>query len=580
MKLHARRATAGFSSIAQHAVAVAALLPLLAAASDLATQLFLLSVSCVHMSPQIDEEEESAELSSDQVVFSVEDAARLGWSLDSPLTVGKVQELVAMQVKVKGSELRRMTRAGSKIRNFTEQELSMAKEVAALSRWDFKQFARSGDVGFLLEQARLRQQATPWEVASDAMVRNVYPDGACGAFTLLPRGVKLLPVLTSRLTSMSQICAPVGASSKDPLYLVGIGPMTHMAGGPRFLLSFHLVAMTEKSLHAFYTCFKEQERQHFHSSMPFRKDSYGILAIYPLRACDDQRDLQFLQELARTFEACYRKSSNKCLPHHWSQSIVRFTSPNHADRTLRQDYMSGISYAPFHKDNPEIMLSVSPTCFLPSFCTDAWVTSSVETNKEAAVVMANKPPAEVHPIRIHQDLVGQLLMGPGSTQRTAVANQIGLLLYHPNHETPTDITDQNSYAWLQELCARFDQPQLAIKFPSTPHVTQLIRMEPAGLAQASLQKQLQMLASRGWLLGGVAVCSQESNADAQLDILTHLFASELFAQHVRAMVRLPSVSVVCILLHPSTPAPAEVPPISISSYVIPSTWLVPAGLRS
>lgn len=196
-------------------------------------------------------------------------------------------------------------------------------------------------------------------------------------------------------------------------------------------------------------------------------------------------------------------------------------------------------------------------------------------------MMAKKPSVEEHPIRIHQDLIGWLLTDPISTQPTAVGNQIGLLMYHPDLQTPTDSTDQDSYAWLQELCARFDQPGVAVKFPSTPHVTQLIRMEPAEKEQDSVKQKLQTLAARGWLLGGViVVCSQENDAGAPLTGVINLLASEPFAQHVRPMVQLPNVSVVSILLHLSTPDPANVHPISISSYVIPSTWLLSVEHRS
>ena len=141
----------------------------------------------------------------------MEAAGRLGWSLDSPLTVHQVKQLLAMQEKMKASELTRMTRAQSKALKFTEQELAIAKEVAAVSLWDFKKFVQSGKVEFLLAQARLREQATPAELEWDAIIRNVFPEGSVGPFFIPP--FFILPVLTSRLTSMRQICAPVGVRS-------------------------------------------------------------------------------------------------------------------------------------------------------------------------------------------------------------------------------------------------------------------------------------------------------------------------------------------------------------------------------
>jgi len=526
------------------------------------------------MWPDVDDEGDSAEPSPDQVVLSVEGAARLRWDLASPLTVGKVQQLLALDEKFEASELTRMTRARTKASKFTEQELAIAKEVAALSKWDFNKFARSEGVEFLLQQARIREQATPAELGWDAIIRNVYPDGAVGAFEIPPRGVKLLPVLTSRLKTFSQMCSTMSANAKDPLYLVAIGPLQWLIGTPRFLLSFHLVAMGEGSLRAFYKCFRAAELKHRRSSLPFSDEWYSVLAIHPLSGPDDQRDLQFVNELISTFEVC----NGKPLPQTWSADIVRFTSPHHADKTSRRDLMSGRRYTHFTKDLPRDTLSVSPVCFLSSFGTEAPATSSIETNKEATVVLANKSSAEEHPIRIHQDLIGRLMAPRLSNPPTTAGNQIGLLMYHPDHQTPTDSRDPDSYAWLQKSCA-FDQPGAVVKHSSTPHATQLIRMETAGLEQVSLK--LQKLASRGWLLGGVAVCSQENNAGALLlDVLTNLFASEPFAQHVRPMVRLPRVSVLCILLHSVTPAPADVHPISISSYVVPSSWLLAAAHRS
>ena len=536
-------------------------------------------MSCV----QIDEEEDSAELCSDVVVLSVKAAARLGWSLDSPLTVGKVQELLVMHEKMKASEpnltLQPITRARSKASKLTEQEVAIAKEVAALSKWDFKKFARSGGVAFLLQQARIRAQATPAELGWDAIIRNVHADGAVGAFEIPPRGVELLPVLTSRLMAMNQMCSTMSVNAKDSLYLVAIGPYQWMHGTPRFLLSFHLVAMAEGSLRAFYKCFRAAELKHRRSSLPFSDEWYSILAIYPLSGPDDQRDLQFVNELISTFEVC----NGKPLPRIWSTDIVRFTSPHHADKTSRRDLMSGRRYTHFTKDLPRDTLSVSPVCFLSSsFGTEAPATSSIEINKEATAVLANESLEVEHPIRIHQDLIGRLLVARSSNPpMTSAGTQIGLLMYHPDHQTPTDSTDPNSYAWLQELCARLDRRGVAVQFLSTPHVTQLLRVEPGGLDQASVQKQLQVLVSRGWLLGGVAVCSQEDDADAPLmDVLANLFESKSFALHVQPMVRLPSVSVLCIRLHPLMPDPADVRPISISSYVVPSTWLLSAAHRS
>ncbi len=508
------------------------------------------------------------------MVLSVAAAGRLGWTLNSPLTVRKVQQLLAMQEKMNSSELNRTTRAQSKVSKFTEQELAIAKEVAEVSLWDFKKFTRSGDVEFLLAQARLREQATPWELASDAIVRSVYPDGARGAFTLLPRGMKLLPVLGSRLTTMRQMCTTISVDSKDPLYLVGIGPLAYMFGMARFILSFHLVAMTEKSLLSFYKCFFAKSLEHRHSKLPFHKDLYGILAIHPLSAPDDQRDLQFVHKLVRTFDVFYQKPSLQS----WSDQIFRFTSPNHADKTYRRDLMSGVHYTPFTNDSPECQnkLSIGPVCFLPSVVSDAPATSSIETNKEVThVVKENKQLAEAHPVRIHQDLIGQLLVDPISNLPTAAGSRIGLLMYHPDHQTPTDSSDTSSYAFLQELCARFDQPRVAIQFPSTPHVTLLIQMEPAGPDQISMKQKPQGLASRGWLLGGVVAAGlQKNNNDASLtDTLLQMFSSELFAQHVRPVVQLPKVSAICILLNPDQTAGH---PISIVHYVVPSNWLLPA----
>jgi hypothetical protein len=186
-------------------------------------------------------------------------------------------------------------------------------------------------VEFLLAQARLREQATPWELASDAMMRSLFPDGSCGAFTLRPRGVKLLPVLVSRLTSIRQICSTISAGSMDHWYLVGIGPQQYMAGGTRFILSFHLVAITEESLLSFYRCFNAKIVEHVCNRLPFHQDMYGILTVYPLSAPDDQRDLQFVHKLVRTFDVFNQKPS----PQRWSDEIFRFTSPNHADKTYR-----------------------------------------------------------------------------------------------------------------------------------------------------------------------------------------------------------------------------------------------------
>jgi len=534
------------------------------------------------MSPQIDEDEDSAELSSDHVVLSVEDAARLGWLLDSPLTLRQVQELLVLHEKMKASEHnphpRPITRGFVKASKFTEQEMAIAKEVAALSKWDFKKYVRLGKMEFLLQQARIREQATPAELAMDAIIRNVFPDGTVGAFEIPPRGVELLPVLTSRLMALNRMCSTMSANAKDPLYLVAIGPYQRMHGMPLFLLSFHLVAMVEGSLRAFYKCFRAAELKHRRSSLPFSDEWYSILAIHPLSGPDDQRDLQFVNELLSTFEFC----NGKPLPRIWSTGIVRFTSPHHADKTSRRDLMSGRSYTRFTKDLPRDTLSVSPVCFLSSFGTEAPATSSVEINKEATAVLAHESLEVEHPIRIHQDLIGRLLVARSSNPpMTSAGTQIGLLMYHPDQQTPTDSTDLNSYAWLQALCARFDRSEVAVQFPSTPHVMQLLRVEPGGLDQASVQKQLQVLVSRGWLLGGVAVCSQEDNANAPpLDVLTNLLKSESFARHMQPMVRLPSVSVLCIRLHPLMPDPADVRPISISSYVVPSTWLLSAAHRS
>jgi hypothetical protein len=237
--------------------------------------------------------------------------------------------------------------------------------------------------------------------------------------------------------------------------------------------------------------------------------------------------------------------------------------------------MSGVNYAPFTNDSPECQnqLSIGPVCFLPSVISDAPATSSIETNKEIThVVKENKQLAEAHPVRIHQDLIGQLLVDPISNLPTAAGSRIGLLMYHPDHQTPTDSSDMSSYAFLQELCARFNRPRVAIQFPCTPLVTQLIQIEPAGLEQTSMKQKLQELASRGWLLGGVvAVGLQKNNAGASLtDALLQLFRSESFAQLVRPMVRLPKVSAICILLNPDQ---TDGPPISIVHYVVPSNWL-------
>ncbi len=229
-------------------------------------------MSCV----QIDEEDDSAELCSDMVVLSVKAAARLGWSLDSPLTVGKVQELLVIHEKMKASEpnptLQPITRARSKASKFTEQELAIAKEIAVVSKWDFKKYVRLGKMEFLLEQARIREQATPWELASDAILRNVFPDGAVGAFEIPPRGVKLLPLLASRLTIMRQMCSIMSTNSKDPLYLVGIGPNGPFGPTlPHLIVGFHVVAMTEESVRTFYKCFRAKELEHLRSSLPRRK---------------------------------------------------------------------------------------------------------------------------------------------------------------------------------------------------------------------------------------------------------------------------------------------------------------------
>jgi len=476
-----------------------------------------------------------------------------------------------------------MTRAQSKARKFTEQELATAKETAVSSRWDFKKFARSGGVEFLLEQARTREQATSAELAWDAIIRNVHPDGAVGAFTIPPRGVKLLPLLASRLTIMRQMCSIMIANSKDPLYLVGIGPDGPFSPSlPHFILGFHVVAMTEKSVRSFYKCFRAKELEHFRSSLPRRKDRYGILAIFPLSAPDDQRDLQFVHKLVQTFEACYGKP----LPQFWSHDIVRFTSSDHADKAHRRDLMSGIGYDMFTKDLPEVTLSVSAVCFLSPFSNDASTASSTasstqgNSNVASLEVMDNQQFAREHPVRIHQDLIGRLLVGPISNKSAAAGNQIGLLVYHPDHQTPPDSTNKDSYAWLQAFYIGRD-PGVATEFPSTPHVTQLLRMVPAEVEQVAVKQKLQMLASRGWLLGGVVVvCSQENNAGAPLTDVINLFASQPFVQHVRPMVRLPNVSVASILLHPSTPDPANVHLLPISSCVVPSTWLLSAEHRS
>ncbi len=511
------------------------------------------------------------------MILSLAAVRRLGWSLDSPLTIGKVKFLLDMQEKFAASNQLRTTPAQSKASEYTEQELAIAKEVAAVSLWDFNKFVRSGNVDFLLAQARLREQATPAEIGWDSIIRNVYPDGAVGAFTLPPREVKLLPVLSSRLASMREICSTLSVGTKDPLYLVAIGPYQWAFGLPLFLISFHLVAMTEASLRAFYKCFREAEMKHRRSSLPFSDEWYRILAIHPLSAPHDQRDLQFVHELVRTFQVC----NEKPLPVSWSERIVRIKSSS-ADTTLRKQQASSVHYEPFADVAGKVKLSVSPVCFLTTFCCGASALPSIKSDNEVthAVVKGDMQLVKEHPVRIHQDLVGQLLPIDISNPSTA-DDQIGILMYHPDCKMPTD-ESTDSYAYLRRLCA-LGKPTQAGKSTSSPHVTHLLRVELRDLEQSAdvMHQKLRMLHSRGWLLGGVAALRpQQTNASAPLtDILIRLFASELFNQHVRPMVQLPLVSVVCIILSSSAlDNPVQVHPISISSYVVPTSWLLPAGV--
>ncbi len=527
-----------------------------------------------------DEDEDAAELSPDRVVLSVKCAARLGWSLDSPLTVGKVKQLLAIHENMNASERNRMTRAQSKAMKtaaqFTEQDLAIAKEVAAVSNWDFQKFVRSGDVGFLLQQARLREKATPVELGWDAVIRGMVPGGSRHPFVPFARGIKLLPMLASRVATLGQICSTVSAHSKDPLYLVAIGPYQYMAGDKFviFILSFHLVAMTEASLRSFYQRFRAAERKHRCSSLPFNDEHLAILAFHPLSAPDDHRDLQFVHQLAAVFTACNGKPLVSALPI-W---IARIKSSTDADVTPRNPDAQGIQYSPFCEMSPVIHLSVSPVCFLPSLSSHAAVAVSVETNVGVPMTHS-KQTDEEHPIRIHQDLISQLIPVI-SLNQPVLDDQIGLLMYHPEHKTPTDSSGAISYAQVQEFYKAVYQ-KTAVSAVSAPCVMHLVRMVPGEHTSEPVQKKLQALLAHGWLLGGVVALRLQSGcAGAHLtDVLNHLFASESFVQHVHPMVRLSHLSAVCILIDPSTSDQVDLHPISINSYVVPSDWLLSGAVN-